>query len=139
MAKKTALGSIKRYGVRYGAKNKEKVAALEKLHRGYHKCPYCRFEKVKRLAAGIWQCDKCSTKFAGKAYTYSSGKKKKEIIQKIDLSAYDEKEKPKEEYEKYKDTPEKIEENDIQQDILIKEPKPVSENKKVQQVAAGEQ
>jgi large subunit ribosomal protein L37Ae len=75
MAKKVKLGSTKRYGVRYGRRNKEKVASLEKEHRGRHKCPYCNYVKVIRLAKGIWHCTKCEARFAGKAYTYEIPKK----------------------------------------------------------------
>ncbi|MBW2964402.1 50S ribosomal protein L37ae [Candidatus Woesearchaeota archaeon] len=75
MAKKVKLGSTKRYGTRYGRRNKEKVAALEKEHRGRHKCPYCNYVRVIRLAKGIWNCEKCGARFAGKAYTYDIQKK----------------------------------------------------------------
>lgn len=75
MAKKVKLVSTKRYGTRYGRRNKEKVAALEKEHRGRHKCPYCNYVKVIRLAKGIWNCEKCGARFAGKAYTYDIPKK----------------------------------------------------------------
>ncbi|MFH1063714.1 MAG: hypothetical protein V1729_01390 [Candidatus Woesearchaeota archaeon] len=75
MAKKTNSGSTNRYGPRYGRRNKEKVAAIEKGHRGLHKCPFCNYVKVKRESRGIWFCDKCKAKFAGKAYTYEQVKK----------------------------------------------------------------
>ena len=75
MAEKEKLGSMKRFGTRYGPRNKKKVAAIEKLHRGRHKCPFCNYVKVTRLSKGIWQCEKCNAKFTGKAYTYTSPKK----------------------------------------------------------------
>jgi len=59
----------KRFSSRYGRKPKKKFALLEKSQRAKHKCPYCNKTAVKRLAAGIWQCNKCDIKFAGKAYT----------------------------------------------------------------------
>jgi len=59
----------KRFGARYGRKPKKKFAKIEKTQRAKHKCPYCNKAAVKRIAAGIWQCRKCSIKFAGKAYT----------------------------------------------------------------------
>ncbi|MBW2980539.1 50S ribosomal protein L37ae [Candidatus Woesearchaeota archaeon] len=63
------LSSIKRFGPRYGRKVKEKLAKIEEEQRRLHRCPYCSHTKVKRLAAGIWYCRKCKTKFTGKAYS----------------------------------------------------------------------
>jgi len=63
------VGPMGRYGVRYGRGLKDKVLAIERTQRGRHKCPYCTKIAVRRLAVGIWQCKKCNSKFAGKAYT----------------------------------------------------------------------
>jgi len=41
----------------------------EAQQRAKHKCPYCNKIAAKRLSVGIWNCPKCDTKFAGKAYT----------------------------------------------------------------------
>lgn len=69
--KKKALGAAKRFGTRYGRKLREKVAFIEKEKQKSTKCPYCNYDKVKRLAVGIWNCKKCGAKFTGKAYTIS--------------------------------------------------------------------
>ncbi|MBS3132060.1 50S ribosomal protein L37ae [Candidatus Woesearchaeota archaeon] len=69
MAIKEKLGSIRRFGARYGRKTKDKFGKIEKEQRKLHKCPFCSHVKVKRVALGIWQCRKCNSKFAGKAYT----------------------------------------------------------------------
>jgi len=69
MAKKEKLGSIKRFGARYGRKPKAKFAIIEKEQRRLHKCPYCNKVKVKRVAMGIWECRACKEKFTGKAYS----------------------------------------------------------------------
>ncbi len=61
--------TTKRFGARYGRKPRAKFAAIEKIQRSKHKCPYCNNSNVKRVALGIWQCSKCQTKFTGKAYT----------------------------------------------------------------------
>jgi len=58
----------KRFGARYGRKPKVKFAQIENLQRASHKCPACQKAAVKRVAMGIWQCQKCHIKFAGKAY-----------------------------------------------------------------------
>ena len=78
MAEKLKIGSIKRFGARYGRKVKQKFGEVEALRRKKHKCPYCMQPKVKRLRAGIWECDKCKAKFTGKAYTLKKKKSLKE-------------------------------------------------------------
>lgn len=68
MVKKTNL-TTKRFGPRYGRTVKQKVAKVEALARKTYKCPFCSAEKVKKQAAGIWECAKCNKIFASKAYT----------------------------------------------------------------------
>ena len=65
---KKDTGSAKRFGPRYGRLARIKVARVEEQYKGKVKCPYCNKEGVKRKAAGIWFCKKCSSKFTGKAY-----------------------------------------------------------------------
>lgn len=68
MTKPVASG--KTYGTRYGRRTRDKYAALANEARRKHKCPYCNYSQVKRLASsGIWQCRKCTAKFTGRAYT----------------------------------------------------------------------
>lgn len=99
MAKKTNLGSAKRFGPRYGRRNKEKLAVLEIQHRGRHKCPFCNYIKLKRFSVGIWQCEKCNAKFAGKAYSSEISKKSTEAL-KEDSGVLKEVEEQPEEREK---------------------------------------
>ncbi|MFH1916341.1 MAG: 50S ribosomal protein L37ae [Nanoarchaeota archaeon] len=70
MSPKTAKkgGSQKRFGARYGRKNRDKVGKIEQDQRATHPCPYCTYLKVKRVALGIWQCRKCDSRFTGRAY-----------------------------------------------------------------------
>jgi large subunit ribosomal protein L37Ae len=68
VAEGKSYGSVKRFGVRYGAKLKQKIGKLEATRRAETKCPYCHYESVKRLALGIWFCGKCKSKFTGRAY-----------------------------------------------------------------------
>ena len=63
------LGSVKRFGARYGRKLKVKFSKIETEQRKLHKCPYCSKTAVKRIAVGIWGCKKCNAKFTGKAYS----------------------------------------------------------------------
>ncbi len=67
MAKK--VGSTGRFGVRYGRKIRQRVLEIEQKQKQKHKCPYCHAIKVKRLSTGIYKCNKCNSKFTGKAYT----------------------------------------------------------------------
>ena len=69
MAEVERLGSVKRFGSRYGRNVRHKLAKIESVLKGKHKCPYCRNMKVKQLSVGIWQCGKCNAKFTGKAYS----------------------------------------------------------------------
>lgn len=65
------LGSVKRFGARYGRKPKLKFSKIEAEQRKLHKCPYCNRIAVRRVAVGIWNCKKCNAKFTGKAYSVS--------------------------------------------------------------------
>ena len=71
MKNKENLGSVKRFGARYGRKPKLKFFKIETEQRKLHKCPYCHKIAVKRIAVGIWHCRKCNAKFTGKAYSVS--------------------------------------------------------------------
>lgn len=81
MVLEKGLRSAKRFGSRYGRKGRHKTAKIEAEQRKRHKCPYCRAVSVRRVAAGIWNCKKCRSKFTGKAYTVP-----KKIIIKQEIS-----------------------------------------------------
>ncbi len=74
MVKKVETGSAKRYGTRYGRMLKLKVAKLEEQYKKKLKCPYCHYDKVKRIASGIWKCNKCNSEFTASAYSISEKK-----------------------------------------------------------------
>ena len=99
MAAEKKFGTVKRFGPRYGRTSKEKLAKVEKILKGKHKCPYCHSWKAKRLSSGIWHCKKCNTKFTGKAY---SVKKKVRIDEEIEKKKEEpfKKKKKKEEVKK---------------------------------------
>ena len=80
MAETEKYNSTKRFGARYGRKLKERFGKIEAMQRKKQKCPYCSAPKVKRIAAGIWNCRKCGVKFAGKAYSVD----KKTIVKLLD-------------------------------------------------------
>ena len=94
---KTGLGSVKRFGARYGRKLKLKYSKIETEQRKLHKCPYCSKIAVKRIAVGIWNCKKCSAKFTGKAYSVTKKiitKETAEIIEEQPESINEESEEP---------------------------------------------
>lgn len=62
------VGSAGRFGARYGLRIRKKIWEIEQVQRQKHKCPSCFKFALKRLAAGIWLCGACDTKFAGGAY-----------------------------------------------------------------------
>lgn len=69
MAKRTKkVGSVGRYGARYGVRAKTRVKNVEVSQKIKHLCPNCGHQKVKRISTSIWQCNKCKIKFAGGAY-----------------------------------------------------------------------
>ncbi|KXA95905.1 hypothetical protein AKJ65_00195 [candidate division MSBL1 archaeon SCGC-AAA259E19] len=76
---KKKVGSAGRLGPRYGTRVRARVRAVEDREKGYHRCPECRSKSVKRVASGIWECQRCETKFAAKAYTPSTTPIEREI------------------------------------------------------------
>lgn len=70
MALKTQ--NAKGYGTRYGRKIRGKLGKYLELKNMKKTCPYCHAPKVKRIAAGIWECRKCDKKFTGKAFELGS-------------------------------------------------------------------
>ena len=61
--------STKRFGARYGRRVKNNLKAVEDKRHAPQKCPFCLSTGSKRIAAGIWFCKKCDSKYTGKAYT----------------------------------------------------------------------
>ena len=64
-------GSTRRFGARYGRRIRERIGKVESARKEKQQCPFCHKYGVKRIAAGIWSCPKCKSKFAGAAYTVS--------------------------------------------------------------------
>ncbi len=62
------VGSSGRFGARYGVKIRRRLKDIEDVKNQMHECPSCHQLKVKRVSVGVWQCQRCSTKFAAGAY-----------------------------------------------------------------------
>lgn len=67
-AKGRVSRSAGRFGPRYGRFIRKRVIEVEELQKATHTCPRCDQVAVKRKGTGIWECRKCSFKFAGGAY-----------------------------------------------------------------------
>ena len=98
-ASEEKLGSVKRFGARYGRKPKLKFSKIEAEQRKLHKCPYCSKIAVKRIAVGIWHCRKCNAKFTGKAYSITKKitAKESKLIEEEPVIAKEEMEEMQEE------------------------------------------
>lgn len=81
MEKDVGLGSVKRFGVRYGRTTKHNFAKIENEQRKLQKCPQCKKQKVTRVFVGVYSCSHCGAKFTGKAYF---------LEQKVTISAAEE-------------------------------------------------
>ncbi len=68
MARTKKVGSAGRFGSRYGRRIRQRVIDIEKKQKKKQKCPYCNAINVKRISTGIYKCNKCKSKFTGKAY-----------------------------------------------------------------------
>ena len=85
--------TTKRFGARYGARLKKKLAEIESQQKAKYPCPYCNYVKVKRVFMGVWQCSKCKAKFTSKAYSVGKVGIKTEEVE--EGSVLDKKEKIK--------------------------------------------
>jgi large subunit ribosomal protein L37Ae len=61
-------GTTGRFGTRYGRTPKTKLKKIESKQKASYNCPFCNYKKIKRVSSGIWACNKCNIKIAGKAY-----------------------------------------------------------------------
>jgi len=68
MPKSKKSKSAGRFGSRYGKKVRARLVGVESKQRLKQKCPFCKKPGVKRLSKGIWECSKCSKKFASDTF-----------------------------------------------------------------------
>lgn len=111
MARDRTLSSAKRFGSRYGRRVRHKFAKVEAEQKKAHKCPYCSEPKVKRVAAGIWECRKCGSKFTGRAYTVPKKVVIKEEAAKEEFVEEEKEEKKEEGKKEEEEKPKKYKEN----------------------------
>ena len=75
MGKRTkVVGIAGRFGPRYGSTLRKRWKQIMEARYAPHTCPYCGIKGyVRRIAVGLWKCEKCGTVFAGAAYVPVSG------------------------------------------------------------------
>ena len=61
--KNKKIGAAGRFGAGYG-RIKQKLIDVEAKQRKKQDCPFCK-GTAKRVEKGIWECKKCSKRFAG--------------------------------------------------------------------------
>lgn len=67
-AKKKKIKAAGRFGAGYGRTVRNRLNDIESLQRKSQPSPFHPRGKAKRIAPGIWQCDKTGKTFAGHAY-----------------------------------------------------------------------
>lgn len=68
MSKTKKVGIAGKFGSRYGFTVRRRLAEVEVKVRQKYECPNCGAVKLRRIGTSIWQCKRCGTKFAGRAY-----------------------------------------------------------------------
>jgi len=62
------VGSVGRFGPRYGVRIRRRILEVELEQRKRHQCPRCSAYSVRRRGTGVWGCRRCGLVFAGGAY-----------------------------------------------------------------------
>ena len=68
MSSTKKVKSAGRFGSRYGVGIRKRLLKVEQKQKEAFACPSCGYPNVKRQAAGIFDCKKCGSRFAGGAY-----------------------------------------------------------------------
>ncbi len=68
MPRTKKVGPAGKFGTRYGKKIRDRFIDIHKVYKKDYLCPDCSKPGIKRIDSGIWVCNKCGLKFAGKAY-----------------------------------------------------------------------
>ena len=121
--------STGRFGSHYGVGIRKRVLKVEERQNKAATCPFCKFKRIRRKAAGLFECKKCGAEFTGGAYESETliGKTiKKMVTQKsFALSAV---ELVKEEKTSYSDIEDEVsksmDEEEVSEVEVVKEEKP---------------
>ncbi len=67
-AKKKKIKAAGKFGAGYGKNVRDRFNAVESEQRRFQPSPFHPKGKARRIAAGIWKCEKTGKIFAGHAY-----------------------------------------------------------------------
>ena len=65
-------GIVGKYGTRYGGTLRKVIKKMEVTQHSTYNCSFCGKNAVKRVATGIWKCDRCKKTMAGGSYVLST-------------------------------------------------------------------
>ncbi|MBS3061820.1 MAG: 50S ribosomal protein L37ae [Candidatus Diapherotrites archaeon] len=68
MSSTKKVKSAGRFGSRYGVGIRKRLLKVEQRQHEDSECPSCGYKKIRREAAGIFDCKKCGGRFTGGAY-----------------------------------------------------------------------
>ena len=68
MKKTKKVKSSGRFGSRYGVGIRKRITKVEERQNKVATCPFCKFKRIQRKAAGLFECKKCGATFTGGAY-----------------------------------------------------------------------
>ncbi len=71
-AKRKKIKASGRFGAGYGSRVRKRLNAIEEKQRTRQPSPFHPKSQAKRIAAGIWKCQKTGKVFAGPAYHLKS-------------------------------------------------------------------
>jgi large subunit ribosomal protein L37Ae len=65
-------GIVGKYGTRYGGTLRKVIKKMEVTQHSTYNCSFCGKNAVKRVATGIWKCNRCKKTMAGGSYVLST-------------------------------------------------------------------
>ena len=65
-------GIVGKYGTRYGGTLRKVIKKMEITQHATYNCSFCGKNGVKRVATGIWKCQRCKKTMAGGSYVLST-------------------------------------------------------------------
>ena len=66
--------ALKGLGVKFGATVRKRYGKVYRTLKQKRRCPSCTSLKFRRIAIGIWKCNKCEYKVAGGSVRYKPWK-----------------------------------------------------------------